>query len=153
MAFELTSPSFEESGVIPRDFACTGANQTPELNWTDPPAGTQNFALIFNDPDAGSRGFVHWVIFNIPIGQRSLSASVRPDEKFDDGTIQGTNSWGRLGYGGPCPPEGSTHTYVFTLYALDTILDLDSEAMKDDLLSAMEGHVFAEAALSATFGR
>ena len=153
MAFELTSPSFEDGGVIPPDFACPGANQSPKLNWTEPPDGTQAFALILNDPDASSRGFVHWVIFNIPTDARSLPAKIAPSAKLDGGTIQGTNSWGRLGYGGPCPPEGSTHTYVFTLYALDTILDLDSEAMKDDLLSAMEGHVLAKAALSAPFGR
>lgn len=153
MALELTSPSFEEGGTIPRDFACTGANGSPELNWSDPPAATKSFALIFNDPDAGSRGFVHWVIFNMPADARSLPAGTTPNANFDGTTIQGTNSWGRLGYGGPCPPEGSTHNYVFTLYALDAELDLGSEATKDDLLAAMNEHILAEASLSARFAR
>ncbi|MCL5429425.1 MAG: YbhB/YbcL family Raf kinase inhibitor-like protein [Chloroflexi bacterium] len=153
MPFELTSPSFEEDGLIPRYFACTGTNQSPELNWNDPPTGAQSFALVFDDPDAASGSWVHWVMFNVPAESRGLAAGISPSATFEDGTIQGTNSWGRLGYGGPCPPEGSTHRYVFILYALDAVLDLSPEAMKEDLLAAMDGHVLAEAKLSASFGR
>lgn len=153
MAFELTSPAFEEGGVIPRDFACTGANTSPQLDWTEPPDGTQSFALIFNDPDASSRGFVHWIVYNIPADARNMPAGVPPGLQIHDTAVHGSNGWGRLDYGGPCPPKGSTHGYVFTLYTLDTILNLEPGATKDELLGAMDGHVLAEASLSATFSR
>lgn len=153
VALKLTSPAFEEGGVIPRNFACTGANTSPQLGWTEPPDGTQSFALIFNDPDASSRGFVHWIVYNIPGDARSMQAEVPPGPQIHDTAVHGSNGWGRLDYGGPCPPEGSTHNYLFTLYALDSILDLEPGATKDELLGTMDGHVLAEASLSATFSR
>ncbi len=153
MPFTLTSPSFEEGSVIPSDFACTGANKSPQLDWSDPPAGTQSFAIVFNDPDAGSRGFVHWVVYNIPSDARSLPAEVPARPEIHDTAVHGSNGWGRLDYGGPCPPEGSTHNYVFTLYALDALLELKSGAAKPDLEEAMRVHVLATATLTARFSR
>ena len=153
MPFELTSSEFEDGGTIPRDFACTGANQSPELNWSEPPVGTQSFAIIFNDPDASSKGFVHWLVYNIPGDARSMPANVPSNPQIHDSAVHGSNSWGRTDYGGPCPPEGSTHNYVFSLYALDGMLNLDPGATKDELLAAMEGHVLAEVKLSAKFSR
>jgi hypothetical protein len=153
MPFTLTSPAFEEGGVIPRDFACTGDNKSPQLDWSEPPAGTQSFAIVFNDPDAGSRGFVHWVAYNIPGDARSMPAEVPAGPIIHDTAVHGSNGWGRTDYGGPCPPEGSTHNYVFTLYVLDVLLELIPGAAKADLEEAARVHVLATATLSASFSR
>lgn len=150
--FELTSPAFEDEGTIPNEFACTGDNVSPELIWGDPPAGTQSFALIFNDPTF-SPGWVHWIVYNIPADGRSLGQDVPDGAVIHDSAVHGANSWGRLEYGGPCPPEGSTHTYIFTLYALDALLDLEPGADKQELLAAMEGHILSEVDLRASFTR
>lgn len=149
--FELTSGAIPE-GVIPDFYSCKGDNVSPDFDWGDPPAGTQSFALIFNDPDAGGSGWVHWVIFNIPADARRIGENVNEDADLPGG-IQGTNSWGGQLYGGPCPPQGTTHNYEFTLYALDTMLDLDFTADRRAILAAMEGHVLAETSLVAAFTR
>lgn len=156
LPFTLTSPAFEEGGVIPRDFACTGANASPQLDWSEPPAGTQSFALVFNDLDASSRGFVHWVVYNIPADARGLPAGIPAGPQIDGGAVHGSNgsnAWGRTDYGGPCPPEGSTHTYVFTLYALDAVLDLEPGATKVEFEEAAQAYILATATLTASFSR
>lgn len=153
MSFTLTSPSFDEGGVIPRDFACTGPNKSPQLDWTEPPAGIKSFALVFYDPDASSRGFVHWVVYNIPGNARNLSAGVPAQPELPSGGVHGTNGWGRKDYGGPCPPEGSTHNYVFTLYALNIFLESGPGLTKTELEEAIRVHLLAEASLSASFSR
>jgi Raf kinase inhibitor-like YbhB/YbcL family protein len=153
MPLTLTSPAFQEGGEIPRDFACTGDNKSPELDWSEPPAGTQSFAIVFNDPDAGSRGFVHWVVYNIPADARSMPANVPAKPEIHDTAVHGSNGWGRMDYGGPCPPEGSMHNYVFTLYALDVLLDLQPGATKAEFEEAARVHVLATATLTASFSR
>jgi Raf kinase inhibitor-like YbhB/YbcL family protein len=153
MPLTLTSTGFTEGSTIPAEFGCTGANRSPQLDWTEPPAGTQSFALIFDDPDASSRGFVHWVVYNIPADARSLWEGIPADPVIHDSAVHGTNGWGRMDYGGPCPPQGSTHRYVFTLYALDTLLDLQPGATREELQEALRVHVLAEARLTAMFGR
>lgn len=150
--FELRSPGFEPEGMIPERFSCNGEDLAPELMWSSPPEGTQSLALVFNDPDAGSQGWVHWVLFNLPPDLRGLpegqSAEAIPAE-----SVNGANSWGTGGYGGPCPPPGSTHRYVFSLYALDTALDLPEGSTRAEVLAAIEGHVLAEAELAGSFRR
>jgi Raf kinase inhibitor-like YbhB/YbcL family protein len=153
MPFVLTSPGIEPGGVIPRDFACTGDNTSPQLDWNEPPSGTQSFALIFNDPDASSKGFVHWIVYNIPADARSIPADIPAGPVIQDTAVHGSNGWGRTDYGGPCPPEGSTHNYVFTLFALDVLLDFKPGAVKADLEEAMHDHVLATATLTASFSR
>ena len=153
MPFTLTSPKIEEGGVILRDFTCTGANKSPQLDWTETPVGTQSFAIVFNDPDAGSRGFVHWVVYNIPGDARSMPAEVPAEPVIHDTAVHGNNGWGRMDYGGPCPPEGSTHNYVFTLHALDALLELEPGATKAELEEAARVHVLATATLTASFSR
>ena len=152
MAFELTSPAFVQAKGIPGAYTCDGADESPQLVWGDPPAGTQSFALILDDPDAPGRIWVHWVLYNIPGDARGLPASVPADAELADGSLHGKNSWGGLGYGGPCPP-GGTHRYFFKLYALDTALDLRSGATKDKVLNAMKGHILAQAELMGTYRR
>ncbi len=149
--FVLTSGAIP-GDVIPDFYSCKGEDVSPDFDWGDPPAGTQSFALIFNDPDSGGRGWVHWVIFNIPGDARRIGENVNEDADLPGGT-QGTNSWGGTLYGGPCPPQGTTHNYVFTLYALDTMLDLDFTADRDALETAMDGHILAKIMLTAAFTR
>lgn len=151
LPFDLTSPGFAAGEVIPARFACTGENLSPELIWGDPPAGTQSFALLFDDPTLRP-GWVHWIVYNLPAEQRSLPEGIQPGEQAAGG-LHGANSWGRLEYGGPCPPQGSTHTYIFILYALDTKLPAQPALSKAGLQAAIEGHVLAEIELSAQFTR
>lgn len=152
MAFELTSSAFAAGEAIPRKYTCDGDDISPPLAWGDPPAGTQSFALISDDPDAPVGTWVHWVLFNLPADARALPEAVPADADLADGSRHGNSSWRRPGYGGPCPPSG-THRYFFKLYALDTVLDLKAGASKDELLKAMEVHVLAEAELMGTYSR
>jgi Raf kinase inhibitor-like YbhB/YbcL family protein len=150
--FVLSSAAFEAEGVIPDEYSCKGADLSPELAWGDPPVGTQSLALIFDDPSAGGT-WVHWAVYDLPATSRGLPAAIPTGADLSGGGLQGSNSWGELAYGGPCPPQGSTHTYVFTLYALDTALNLEPGASKRDLLAAMEGHVLETIELKASFTR
>ena len=151
-SFTLSSPVFAQGAAIPAQFTCDGADKSPPLTWTGAPAGVQSFALIMDDPDAPIGTWVHWVIFNIPASTTDLPATIGPDPTLEDGSIQGLNSWRRVGYGGPCPPRGQ-HRYFFKLYALDTMLALRSSATKTDLLRAMEGHILAQAELMGVYRR
>lgn len=149
--FAITSDAFEHESAIPVKYTCDGDDISPPLAWTDPPEGTQSFALIVDDPDAPGGTWVHWVIFDLPADTRSLPEAVTGDGDLPGG-IQGMNSWPRAGYGGPCPPNG-THRYFFTLYAVDTQIALEPGATKADVLTAIEGHVLAEAGLMGTYER
>ena len=151
----ITSPAFEPGAEIPKKYTCEGDDSSPPLEWAAPPAGTQSFALIVDDPDAPIRVWVHWVVFNIPADSRGLPDSAsRAQSKtinLPQGAVQGKTSFNRNDYGGPCPPAGEHH-YVFHLYALDTTLS--SETMdKAALLEAMQGHVLAQGELTGVFKR
>lgn len=152
--FELTSSAFEPDQPIPVRHACHGENLSPPLDWTQPPPGTQSLVLIMDDPDAVDVvGYVwdHWLLYNTPADVSSLAEGRPLDAELEDGSLQGQNSFKRLGYGGPCPPGGQTHAYVFTLYALDTILALEPGATKEQILEAIEGHVLAKSELVGTY--
>ena len=149
-AFALNSIFIVQEQPIPINHTCDGEDLSPPLDWNQPPAGTQSFALIMDDPDAPGGTWVHWVLFNIPGDARSLLGNLPPDAQLSDGSIQGVNSFGRNDYGGPCPPSG-THRYFFKLYALDTTLNLDESAGKEEVLAAMEGHVLAQSELMGTY--
>jgi len=147
-SFTLTSTAFSEGGPIPRRFSCDGENESPDLSWADAPEGTQALALIVTDPDA--RDFVHWIAYDLtgtPSGGLPFGLSASPDAP-----PQGTNSFGKVGYGGPCPPTG-THRYVFTLHALDGQLALDGAPRIDEIESAMAGRVLGRATLTGTYHR
>ena len=148
MAFELTSSAFAQGESIPVKYTCDGQDISPPLSWSDPPEGTQSFILISDDPDAPVGTWDHWVIFNLPAETRELPEQAT----LPGGTQDGQNSWGRTGYGGPCP-SGGTHRYFFKLYALDTMLDLAAGANKKQLLQAMEGHILAQAEVMGTYSR
>ncbi|MBN1219775.1 MAG: YbhB/YbcL family Raf kinase inhibitor-like protein [Anaerolineae bacterium] len=148
MTFEITSPAFVQGETIPVKYTCDGEDISPPLQWSDLPAGTQSLALISDDPDAPMGTWVHWIVYNLPADTRKLPEQV----SLPANSVDGKNSWGRTGYGGPCPPSG-THRYFFKLYALDTMLDLAAGANKTKLLQAMEGHILAQAELMGTYAR
>jgi Raf kinase inhibitor-like YbhB/YbcL family protein len=149
---ELTSTSFQD-GKIPQAFTCDGSDTSPQLAWTAPPPATQSLALIVVDPDAPMGAFVHWVLYNLPATTRGLPEGVPKQEQLADGTMQGQNDFPRTGYGGPCPPRGSTHRYFFVLYALDEKLNLPSGATRAQVEDAMKGHILAHGELIARYGR
>lgn len=150
---EISSTAFEHGANIPRVFTCDGADESPPLAWSGAPEGTAGYALICDDPDAPVGTWVHWLMWNIPGSSQGLAEEVPTDETLTDGSRQGKNGWGRIGYGGPCPPRGKPHRYFFKLYALDALLDLKPGANKNQLLKAMEGHILAEAELMGLYSR
>ncbi len=152
MAIQLISEAFSEGAMIPTRYTCDGEDVSPPLSWTELPPETGSFALICEDPDAPVGTWDHWVLFNIPASATGLPEAVPATATLDDGSVHGNNSWGRLGYGGPCPP-GGTHRYIFSLFALDIKLDLKSGATKSGLLKAMEGHILARTRLMGTYRR
>src|SRR3989338_5642140 len=152
MSLILTSAAFQDGGPIPARYTCEGKDLAPPLAWTDPPAATKSFALISDDPDAPGGTWVHWVAYNLPAGARSLPEGVPAQAQLADGTRQGITDFGRLGYGGPCPPSG-THRDYFKLYALDALLTPIPGARKADLERLMKGHILAEARLMGTYRR
>lgn len=149
---KITSSAFEEGGMIPRKYTCDGSDVSPPIKWDNVPEGTKSIALIYDDPDAPVGIWIHWVIYNIPPETRELDENVPREETLSNGTKQGKNDWGRIGYGGPCPP-GGTHRYYFKLYALDTEPDLEPGPTKKKLLNAMEGHILVEGQLMGKYKR
>ena len=145
--FVLSSPSFGEGGVIPMRHSCDGADVSPALAWEGAPRGTVAFALIIDDPDA--RGFIHWVIYDIPGGSvGSLPEGVTPTAVAP----QGRNDFGRPGYGGPCPPSG-THHYRFTLWALSSRLGLNGTPSAAEVRTASTTRILGHTTLTATYTR
>lgn len=153
MTIALTSPAFENDGVIPREYTCDGVDISPPLEWSGVPSGTKTLALICDDPDAPLTTWVHWVVFGLPADTSSLPEGVPTSEAIESGALQGKNGFKRIGYGGPCPPPGKPHRYFFKLYALDTELNLKAGATKKDLERAMKGHVLAEGQLVGRYKR
>lgn len=143
----LSSPNFENNRFIPGVYTCDGKNINPSLAISEAPKGAKSLALTVHDPDAPSGNFAHWVMWNI-----DPSVKIIQQESVPAGAVQGTNSAGRVGYDGPCPPSG-THHYIFKLYALDTVLELDSATTKSVLEQAMAGHILAEDELAGLYGR
>jgi len=148
--FILTSEVFLEGEPVPSKYACDGDDVSPPLAWSGAPDNTTSLVLIMDDPDAPVGMWVHWVLFNIPGSATMLEVGLPADAELPDGSQQGTNSWGRVGYGGPCPPSG-VHRYFFKLYALDAPLALDENATKEEVLAAMEGHILMETELMGTY--
>jgi Raf kinase inhibitor-like YbhB/YbcL family protein len=143
---KISSPSFREEGEIPSEFTCDGLDLSPPLIITDIPKKAMTLAIIMDDPDAPMGTFTHWIVWNIPTNKTSFTKG----EKFD--FMQGRTSFGKIGYGGPCPPSG-IHRYFFRIYALDIKLDLMKGSNVRDLQIAMSGHVIAEATLMGKYSR
>jgi Raf kinase inhibitor-like YbhB/YbcL family protein len=153
MSIALTTTAFREGETIPKRYTADGADLSPPLQWGKPPDLTQSFALLCEDPDAPRGTWVHWVLFNLPPDSRSLDEGVPAQKELPDGSRQGKNDFGKIGYGGPAPPRGKPHRYFFKLYALGTLLELPAGATRPEVLAAMTGHVLAEGELMGKYGR
>jgi Raf kinase inhibitor-like YbhB/YbcL family protein len=153
VSFTVKTTAFQPGGDIPKKYTCEGQDVSPPLSWTEPPAGTQSFALIADDPDAPVGNWVHWVAYDLPSSARQLPEGVPKAEELPGGGRQGANDFRRIGYGGPCPPPGNPHRYYFKLYALDTQLNLKPGAAKKELEQAMKGHKLAQAEVMGRFRR
>lgn len=152
MSLEIKSSVFENEGMIPKKFTCDGEDISPELTWDGAPENTKSFALVCDDPDAPVGTFVHWVIFNIPSDVSKLSENTPNTKMLENGAKQGKNNFGKIGYGGPCPP-GETHRYYFKLYAIDQNVDLDPGISKDQLLEEIKDNIIDEAELMGKYAR
>ena len=144
---KITSPAFKNNSLIPAKYTCDGEDINPELDISDLPDGVKSLVLIIDDPDSPSGTWVHWILLNI----NSEINKIREDS-VPNGAIQGMNSWRKREYGGPCPGSG-THRYMFKLYALDKILDLDGDADKNIVERAMKKHVLAQTQLIGLYLR
>ncbi len=153
MTVTVTSSAFEASELMPTRFTCDGDDLSPPLAWSEVPQGTQSLALIADDPDAPAGTWVHWVLYGLAPDTRELPEGVQTEEIVLDGARQGTNDFGRLGYGGPCPPPNGPHRYFFKLFALDAEPELGPGATKDELLAVMRGHVLGGGQLMGRYQR
>jgi len=153
MVLSLSSIAFKGGERIPVKYTCEGQDVSPPLTWSEPPQGTQSLTLIVDDPDAPGGAFTHWVLFNIPPDSGELPEAVPTQAQLSSGALQGKNDFGKIGYGGPCPPPGRPHRYCFTLYALDRVLDLKAGVSKKQVLDAMQGHILAQEQLIGTYQR
>ena len=152
VALKLTSTAFEDGGLIPSKYTCDGEDVSPPLAWSGVPDGAKTLALVADDPDAPHGTWVHWVVYQIPAAERGLAENAPKTEALASGARQGKNDFGKVGYGGPCPPSG-THRYFFKLYALDGEPNLPPGVSKEQLLKAVEGHVLAEGQLMGRYQR
>jgi len=153
MSLQISSTAFSAGETMPKKFTCDGPDVSPKLAWTEPPAKTQSFALIMDDPDAPVGIWVHWVLYDLPANARELPEGVTRQEQLPNGARQGRNDFGKIGYGGPCPPPGKPHRYFFKLYALDGKLDVKAGATKAEVERAMKGHILAQAELIGKYDR
>ena len=146
-SLRLVSPAFRHNELIPKKYTCDGADINPPLLVENIPSGAKSLALIVDDPDAPVGTWVHWVVWNINPDTREIE-----EDSVPKGAQQGVNDFRKKDYGGPCPPSG-THRYFFKLYALDKVLNLGSNAKKDDLEGAMKGHILEKTELVGLYRR
>jgi Raf kinase inhibitor-like YbhB/YbcL family protein len=149
--FTVVSKDFADGANIPVEHTCDGADRSPALSWSGAPEESKAFAIVMEDPDA--KGFTHWTAWNVPKGARALDRGVPVKAELGDGTIQGKNDFGRVGYAGPCPPKGPAHQYVIRVFALDGPLEIDDGAAPDDVIAAAKKKSLADAKLKGTYQR
>ena len=156
----VTSPTLKANEVVPIDHTADGKNTSPALSWTGAPAGTKQFALVYDDPDVvfGGQTFVHWVVYKIPGTAKGLPADLPMDAVLKEpadiaGTIQGLSGFKRTGYRGPAPPPGKPHHYTWTVYALDADLPLAEGLNRNQLMEAIKPHIIGQGSLVAIYER
>lgn len=142
----ITSSAFDKGGLIPQVFTCDGDDVSPPLQIEGVPSDAESLVLIMDDPDAPVGTWDHWIVFNMPPGTREVPEGAQPEG------VGGKNSWGRVDYGGPCPPD-KEHRYVFKVFALDLLLELGQGVSKQDVLDAMKGHVLGYGELVGRYDR
>ena len=143
---QVSSPAFENNTDIPSEFTCDGSNISPPIDIMGVPKEAKTLSIIMQDPDAPMGTITHWLVWNIPPTELHFIKN----EKIE--FAQGLSSLGKIGYGGPCPPSG-THRYFFTIYALDSKLDLVDGSSVADLQGAMSGHVLAKVLLMGKYAK
>jgi Raf kinase inhibitor-like YbhB/YbcL family protein len=147
--FTLTSSAAASLGRMPAMNTCDGQDVSPPLAWSGAPTGTQTYALVVSDPDAPSKTFYHWVWFNIPNSTTQLPSAALPP----GGTVVGNNSHNSLGYYGPCPPPGHVHRYIFTLYALNASVAMNSGTDAGSVLGAIQPNILGQAQYIMVYNR
>lgn len=149
-SLKVTAP-WTDNGVIDARYSCDGADMSPALAWTGAPAATKSVVITCVDPDAPGGAFTHWIVYDLAADVSRLAENAPKTATWSNGARQGTNDFGRFGWGGPCPPSGALHHYIITVYALDTRLDLAPGARLADLLKSMKGHVLASGKTTGVF--
>lgn len=146
-ALVLSSAAFSNGSAMPARYTCDSLNISPPLSLSGVPEKAQSLVLIMDDLDAVGGSWTHWVVFNIPPTVREIQEGKEPPGRV------GANSWGKVGYGGPCPPRGKEHNYIFRLYALSRTLPLKVGSTKAEVLLGMKGYVLAQTELMARYKR
>jgi len=152
MELDIKSNAFDEGEPIPQKYTCDGDDTSPPLHWSQPPIATKSMVLICDDPDAPMGTWVHWVLYGLSPDTRELPEKISNEKEILGGARHGMNDFSRYGYGGPCPPSG-THRYFFKLYAIDTVVEMEAGATKDEILNAIKGHILAEGQLMGRYSR
>lgn len=148
--FAITATAFLDKGILPILYTCDGKDKSPGLAWSGVPAKTESFALIMEDRNAPNSVFYHWVLYNIP---KNVTTFPEELEKLPAGVMVGKNSFDKQQYNGPCPPKGAAHSYVFTLYALNSKLTLPAGADAKAVLDAIKNHLVGKAEISVVYSR
>jgi Raf kinase inhibitor-like YbhB/YbcL family protein len=146
MTITVSSAAFTEGGDIPRRYTCDGQDLSPPLSFAGVPSDARELALLVEDPDAPGGTFVHWVAWGIDAAKSGLAEG-------ETAPGSGTNDFGRPGYGGPCPPRGPAHRYVFSVFAVSDPLNLAAGASADDLRRALAGRVVADGRVAGRYTR
>jgi hypothetical protein len=151
---QIKTTAFNTESGIPEKYTCQGANISPEIFWDNVPDKTMSFVFIMEDSDAAAKPWTHWLVYNIPAESRTLPAHFPSLASSADGTLQGRNNFLKIGYDGPCPPRerGARH-YIFRIYAMDSVLPLKAGVDREELQTAMDGHVLGQAELTGIFAR
>jgi Raf kinase inhibitor-like YbhB/YbcL family protein len=150
---QVSTKSFSAGGDIPKRYTCDGADISPQLSWSEAPAGTRSLVLIADDPDAPRGTWTHWVVYDLPPGTRELAEGAGKGDQLPGGGSQGRNDFGKTGYNGPCPPPGKPHRYFFRIFTLDKMLGLKPGASRKELEAAMQGHVLGQGEVMGRYGR
>ncbi len=150
---QVNSNAISPGGNFPKRNTCDGDDFSPPLAWSDVPPNAKAFALILDDPDAPRGTFTHWLLWNIPASSRDLPENVAKTAELPTAGSQGRNDFGKIGYGGPCPPPGKPHRYFLRVYALDQALAVKPGASRAELERALHGHVLAQGELMGRYGR
>ncbi len=150
-AFVIKSSAFANNAPMPAKYTCDGANLSPPLEWSNIPKGTKSFVLVCLDPDAPSGTFTHWIVYNIPPTMTKLGENLAKTGESKSGIRQGKNDFGKIGFGGPCPPVGKPHRYQFQLSALKTKLTLKAGASLSQLEAAIGENRLGEAEIIGTY--
>ena len=147
----LLAPGFDVNGSVPKSATCMGANFSPAVSWSGFPAGTRSWAMVM--VDRSDHDFVHWLVYGIAKDVHSLPQHLAHQARLSSGEKQGRNSFGKIGYSGPCPPPGAAHIYQLSLYGLNSMLKLKRGLQFSHLIKGLRGHVLAKVSLQARFSR